>query len=237
MYNLLKVEIYKLEKFIFGYVAIFLIFVAGYIFGDNRIGNRVFEMTDNTDLVFSYVISDTSFVFFISIIMAVFIGKDFSNRTICHEIKLGYGRFQILLSRMVVVCAFAILLHVIYVLSAVFGFSVVRGFDTSVLSIRNALWLLIVLIQLVAVISGVVLLSFWAKRLSEAIVLSTIYSFVCCNVLRNYLMSSKIFTLSCFCFVQSRTTENLVYATISALVTMFIFLTIAIFSFNKAEVK
>lgn len=237
MYNLLKVELYKLKKFIFGYVAVFLIFVAGYIFGDNRIGNRVFEMTDNTDLVFSYVISDTSFVFFISIIMAVFIGKDFSNRTICHEIKLGYSRFQILLSRMVVVCAFATLLHVIYVLSAVFGFSVVRGFDISVLSIRNALWFLIVLIQLVAVISGVVLLSFWAKRLSEAIVLSTIYSFVCCNVLRNYLMSSKIFTLSCFCFVQSRTTENLVYATISALVTMFIFLTIAIFSFNKAEVK
>ncbi|MDE6567765.1 MAG: ABC transporter permease [Lachnospiraceae bacterium] len=236
MYNLLKVELYKLKKFSFGYVAVFLLFVAGYIFGDNRIGNRVFEMADNTDLVFSCVISDTSFVFFISIIMAVFIGKDFSNRTICHEIKLGYSRFQILLSRMVVVCAFAVLLHVIYVLSAVFGFSVVRGFDTSVLCVRNALWLLIVLIQLVAVISGVVLLSFLAKRLSEAIVLSTMYSFICCNILRNF-MSSKIFTLSCFCFVQSSSTENLVYATISALVTMFIFLTIAIFSFNKAEVK
>lgn len=236
MYNLLKVELYKLKKFNFGYVAMIFIFVVGYIFGDNRIGNRVFEMTDNTDLVFSCVISDTSFVFFISIIMALFIGKDFSNRTICHEIKLGYSRFQILLSRLFVVCAFAMLLHVIYVLSAVFGFSVVRGFDTSVLSIRNALWLLIVLIQLVAVISGVVLLSFLAKRLSEAIVLSTMYSFICCNILRNF-MSSKIFTLSCFCFVQSSTTENLVYATISALVTMFIFLTIAIFSFNKAEVK
>lgn len=236
MYNLLKVELYKWKKFRFGYIAMFFMFVVGYIYGDNRIGNRIFEMTDNTDLLFSSIISDTSFVFFISIIMALFIGKDFSNRTICHEIKLGYSRVQILLSRMFVACAFAAMLHVIYVLAAVLGFSVVRGFDTSVLCVRNVFWLLTVLIQLVAVISGVVLLSFLAKRLSEAIALSTMYSFVCCNILRNF-MSSKIFTLSCFCFVQNNSTANLVYAAISALITMFVFLTTAVISFHKAEVK
>ena len=236
MFNLMKVELYKLKKFKFGYIALIFMFVVGYIYGDNRMGNKVFDITDNTAVVFSAIVSDTSFVFFISIVMALFMGKDFSNRTICNEIKLGYSRFHILLSRMIVVCAFAVLLHVIYVMSAVLGFSVVRGFDTSVLRAENVLWLLTVLIQLVAIISGVVLISFMVKKESSAIALSTLYAFTCCNILRNFI-SARIFTVSCFCFVRNNSTENLILATISAFVIMMIFLTAAVFSFNKAEIK
>ena len=142
MINLLKVEFYKLKKLQFGYIAVIFMFVVGYVYGDNRLGNKMFDINDNTNVVFSGIVSDTSFVFFISIIMALFMGKDFSNHTICNEIKLGYNRFQILLSRTITVCVFAVLLHVIYVVSAVLGFSIVRGFDTSVLRVGNVLWLL-----------------------------------------------------------------------------------------------
>lgn len=236
MFNLLKVEFYKLKKFQFGYIAVLFMFVIGYLYGDNRFGNKVFDITDNTSVAFSYAVSDTSFVFLISIVIAFFIGKDFSNRTICNEIKLGYSRFHILISRMIVVCTFAVLLHAIYVISTVFGFSVVRGFDTSVLCKENALWLLTVFIQLMAIISGAVLVSFIAKKVSEAIALSAMYAVICCNILRNFI-SAKIYTLSCFYFVQNNSTENLVFATISAFVTMMIFLTIAAFTFKKAEIK
>lgn len=235
MFNLLKVEFYKLKKFQFGYIAVLFMFVMGYLCGDNRIGNKIFDSTDNTARAFLFV-SDTSLVFLISIVMALFIGRDFSNRTICNEIKMGYSRFHILFSRTIVVCVFAALLHTVYVISIILGFSVVRGFDASVLRIENVLWLLTVLIQLMAVISGVVLFSFIAKKVSEAIVLSTLYTFICCNVLRNFLDAS-FFTRSCFCFVQDNSKGSLAFSTISALVTMIIFLAVAVFTFNKAEIE
>ena len=128
MFNLLKVEFYKLKKFQFGYIAVLFMFVMGYLCGDNRIGNKIFDSTDNTARAFLFV-SDTSLVFLISIVMALFIGRDFSNRTICNEIKMGYSRFHILFSRTIVVCVFAALLHTVYVISIILGFSVVRGFD------------------------------------------------------------------------------------------------------------
>lgn len=237
MFNLLKVELYKLKKFQFWYLAVLLMFMVGYIYGDNRIGNKVFYVTDTTDVAFSYTVGDTSFVFLIAIVAALFIGKDFSNRTICNEIKLGYSRFQILISRMLVVCVFAVLFHASFVISTVLGFSVVRGFDASVLSVGNALRLLTALVQLIAVLSGVVLISFIAKKMSEAIVISATYAFICCNILRNFYWQNRIFRLTCFYFVDDNSTENLVNAIISAVVTMVIFLTIAAVSFNKADIK
>lgn len=236
MFSLLKIEFYKLKRFPFGYIAVIFMFVVGYVYGDNRIGTKIFDIMDNTNVVFSDTVHDTSFVFFISIVLALFMGKDFSNRTICNEIKLGYGRFHILLSRMIVVCAFAALLHVIYIMSAVLGFSMWKEFDASMFCVENVLWLLTVLIQLAGVINGVILISFITRKMSEAIALSAMYAFVCCNILRNY-MRSKMFTLSCFYFVQKNNPENLIFSGISALVTMVVFLTIAAFTFRKAEVK
>ncbi|MDE5966931.1 MAG: ABC transporter permease [Lachnospiraceae bacterium] len=236
MFNLLKVELYKLKKFKFGHIAVLFMLVMGLLYGGYHIGYQLSYLEENTATIFFDVVSDTSFVFVISLVAALFIGKDFSNHTICNEIKLGYNRFHILLSRMIVACAFAVLLHTIYVISTVLGFSVVRGFDTRVLCVENALWLFTVLIQLVAVISGVVMISFLAKKVSGAISVSVMYAFICCNILRNFI-SSKIFTMSCFCFVQDNDIENLLFAAISAFVTMIIFSVIATFTFNKADVK
>lgn len=232
MFNLLKVEFYKLKEFRLGYIAILFMIAVGYIYGDNRIGNKVFEMTDDTTIAFSHVVSDSSFEFIIAIVTALFMGKDFSNRTICNEIKLGHSRFNILFSRTVVVFVFAVLLHVVYIISTIVGFSVVRGFDTSIFSSENALWLLTVLLQLVAVISGVVLISFITKKVSEATVLSALYAVICCNVLRNFVSPT-----ACFYFVQNTNPENMGSAIVSALITVIVFLTIAAVAFNKAEVK
>lgn len=235
MHNLLKVELYKLKKFPLGYIAMLFMFVCGYLYGDNRLAQDAFEVTDNTSAIFSYTVCDTSMVFIISIVSALFLGKDFSNHTICNEIKLGYHRFHVLLSRAVVVCAFSGLLHMIYIAATILGFSVVRGFDASLLCIRNALWLLTVLIQLTAIISGVVFVSFLVKRVSEAIAISTLYVFICCNILRNFT-DTRFFTLSCFCFVRS-SSENFVFVAANAFLTMIIFLAIAMCTFKKAEIK
>lgn len=236
MTNLLRVEFYKLKRFWIGYIVMLFMFGVGYIYGDNRIGNRVFGMTDHTTEAFSATVSDTSFVFLIAIAAALFIGRDFSNRTIGNEIKLGYSRTHILLSRMLGAGAFSILLHVIYIVAALIGFSVVRGFDTSLFSLENFLWLLTVLLQLAAIISGVVLISFLVKKVPEAIALSALYAAVCCNILRNFF-STGIFTLSCFCFARDSDLRTLAATAVSAGITLLVFLSIAVFAFRKAEIK
>ena len=134
MTNLLKVEFYKLKRFWIGYIGMLFMFGVVYIYGDTRIGNR-----DHMSDAFSATVSDTSFVFLIAIIAALFIGRDFSNRTIGNEIKLGYSRTHILLSRMLAAGAFSILLHMVYIVSALIGFCMVIGFDTSLFRLRNLL--------------------------------------------------------------------------------------------------
>lgn len=235
MTNLLKVELYKLKRFKFGYIAMIFLFALGYLYGDSRLAALPFDIVADTDTVFSSSVCDTSFVFMIAIVSALFMGKDFSNHTICNEIKLGYSRFNVLLSRTIVVCVFSVLLHIIYVASVIIGFSFLRGFDDSFLCVENVFWLLTIMIQLSAVICGVVLISFLTRKVSETIAFSALYTVLCCNILRNFL-DTKLFTMSCFCFVQDRA-ENLALAAVIALITMFVFLTVTAFSFRKAEIK
>lgn len=236
MHNLLKVEFYKLKKFYLGCIAMIFILVLGLYYGGYFLGCQKADYVEGMDDLFSWLVSDTSFVFLIALIAALFIGKDFSNHTVCNEIKLGYSRFCTLLSRMIAVSVFAISFHVAYILSTVLGFSVAQGFDLHVFRLQNLLWLLVVLIQLTAVVSGVVLISFVAKKASEAVALSTLYAFLCCNILRNYI-DSKTFQFFCFCFVQENDAEHLVIATISAVLTGGIFLVIAKRIFQKAEIR
>ena len=232
MFNLLKVEFYKLKKFPFGYIVLLLFLGIGIIGG----GYKFPYSFENTADVFAANVCDTSLVFTISLAVAFFMGKDFSGRTIDNEIKLGYSRYKILLSKMIAVCSFAAFIHTVWVAVYVLSFAVVRGFDSSVLCVENALWLITVLIQLSAVISGVILITFTARTVGGAIAISSMYVLICCNILRNYT-DAKIFTMSPFCFVQNNDSGNLAYAAVNALVTMAVFLIIAIFTFNKAEVK
>lgn len=232
MFSLLKVEFYKLKKFPFGYIVLLFFLGIGVIGG----GYKFSYTFENTADVFAANVCDTSLVFTISLAAAFFMGKDFSSRTIDNEIKLGYSRFKILLSKTIAVCTFAAFIHTAWVAVYVLSFAAVRGFDSSVLCAESAFWLITVLIQLSAVISGVILITFTTKTVAGAIAISSMYVLLCCNILRNYT-DAKIFTMSPFCFVQNSDSKNLVFAAVNALVTMAVFLMIAVFTFNKAEVK
>ncbi len=232
MFNLLKVEFYKLKKFPFGYIVLLFFLVIGIIGGGYKFPDNV----ENTEAVFTATVCDTSLVFVISLAAAFFMGKDFSGRTIDNEIKLGYSRFKILLSKMTAVCIFAMFIHTVWVVANVLSFTVVRGFDSSVLCAENAFWLITVLIQLSAIISGVMLITFITRTVAGAIAMSSMYVLICCNILRNYT-DAKIFTLSPFCFAQDNNMENLFFTAIVAFVTLIIFSVTATVIFNRSDVK
>ena len=232
MFNLLKVEFYKLKKFSFGYIVLLFFLVIGIIGGGYKITDD-FECTAD---IFAANVCDTSLVLIISLAAAFFMGKDFSGRTIDNEIKLGFSRFKILISRMIAACIFAALIHTVWIAANVLSFAAVRGFDSSVLCVENAFWLITVLIQLSAVISGVILITFITRTVAGAIAISSMYVLICCNILRNYT-DAKIFTMSPFCFVQDNNMENLFYTAIVAFVTLIIFSAAATVIFNRSDVK
>lgn len=232
MFNLLKVEFYKLKKFTFGYIVLIFFLVIGIIGG----GYMLSDHFDNTAAIFAINVCDTSLVFTISQASAFFMGKDFSNRTIDNEIKLNYSRFEILLSKMIAASTFAAFIHTAWVAANVLSFAAVRGFDSSVLCAENAFWLITVLIQLSAVISGVMLITFITRTVTGAIAISSMYVLICCNILRNYT-DAKIFTMSPFCFAQDNNTENLFFTAIVAIVILIIFSAAATAIFNKVDVK
>lgn len=232
MINLLKVEFYKLKKFPFGYIVLLFFLVIGIIGG----GYKLRDNFENTAAIFVETVCDTSLVFIISLAAAYFMGKDFSSRTIDNEIKLGYSRFKILLSKLIAVCTFAAFMHTVWVAANVLSFVAVRGFDSSVLCTENAFWLITVLIQLSAIISGSLLITFITRTVAGAIAISSMYVLICCNILRNYT-DAKIFTMSPFCFAQDNNTENLFFTAIVAFVTLIIFTVTATVIFNRSDVK
>ncbi|MCH5251252.1 MAG: ABC transporter permease [Lachnospiraceae bacterium] len=232
MFNLLKMEFYKLKRFPFGYVVLLFFLVIGIIGG----GYKLPDYFENTAAVFAETVCDTSLVIIISLAAAFFMGKDFSSRTINNEIKLGYSRFKILLSKMMAVCTFAAFIHAMWVAANVLSFAAVRGFDRSVLCIENALWLITVWIQMSAVISGVVLITFITRTVAGSIAISSMYVLLCCNILRNYTYV-KVFTMSPFCFARDNNMENLFFEAIVAFVTLILFSATATVIFNRSDVK
>ena len=232
MINLLKVEFYKLKRFPFGYIVLLFFLAIGIIGG----GYKLPDHFENTAAIFAETVCDTSLVLIISLAAAFFMGKDFSGRTIDNEIKLGYSRFKILLSKMMAVCTFAAFIHTVWVAANVLSFAAVRGFDGSVLCMENVFWLITVLIQLSAVLSGVVLITFITRTVAGAIAISSMYVLLCCNILRNYT-GAKLFILSPFCFARDNSTENLLYTAIVALVTLIIFSATTAVIFSRSDVK
>lgn len=231
MLNQLKIEFYKLKSFPLMYAAVLLMLVAGLPYGYLK-----FDSVVDTNEVFASVICDTSFMFIISVVSSWFIGADFGNRTVTNEIKLGYSRLSVILSRALVVYLQSAVLHVVFLAATIGGYSVAHGFDVSVFHERNAAWLMTVILQIIAIESGIVMICFAAKKTAGAIAISVIYTFVCCNVLRNFV-SGRIFAFSCFCFAQNRNGAVLIPCAVSALVSAAVFMMIAVFLFQKAELK
>lgn len=231
MISQLKVEFYKLKTFLINYIAVLLMFAAGFPYGYLK-----FRDTLNTNEVFASVICDTSLLFLISVVAAWFISADFGNRTITNELKLGYSRLSVILSRTIVVSVQSVLLHSTYVVATILGFSAAHRFDASVFCGENAVWMTTVMLQLIAIESVIILICFAVKKPAGAVSISVIYTFIFCNILRNFV-SSKIFTLSCFCFAQNPNAVSLASCAVSSLVTATIFITASALIFHSAEVK
>lgn len=231
MRNQLMIEKYKAKRFVIMYLAAAVLSAAGFFLG-------LLKLPENLDTatVFSFSICDTSFMFIVSLVAAWFVGNDFQTRTIHNEIKVGYSRFSVFMARTIATIIIALLLHLTYVFATVFGFSVKYGFDSSIFSLTDFVWLLVVMLQICANICIVMFIVFALKKVASGIAVTVVFSFVSCNILRNFIGES-IFRLTCFSLAQTSDNRTLALSAVLATVVIVISLTATHFVFRKAEIK
>ena len=231
MRNQLMIEKYKAKRFVIMYLAAAVLSAAGFFLG-------LLKLPENLDTatVFSFSICDTSFMFIVLLVAAWFAGNDFQTRTIHNEIKVGYSRFSVFMARTIATVIMAVLLHLTYVFATVLGFSVKYRFDSSILSLTDFIWLLVVMLQICANICIVMFIVFALKKVTSGIAVTVVFSFVSCNILRNFI-GEGIFRLTCFSLAQTSDNRTLALSAVLAVAVIVISLTATHFVFRKAEIK
>lgn len=232
MINQLKVEIFKIKRFLAVYLVLIFLAVIGFLSGYSTFAEDE-TLTSNT--IFSWMAGDTSLMFLYSVISAWFIGIDFSNRTIHNEIKTGFERISIIISREIIVFSTAIIYHITIVGSTIIGFMCKNGFDTDFVNMRNLIWMLVVLLQVITGQNVIVCISFIIKKAVTGVVASLCFSFVAFNVLRNFI-DADWFNYSFLSLAQDGSSRTLLISCIYAVVVYVLVSGVTYKLFSRAQI-
>ena len=232
MCNQLKVSFFKFRHFWLFYVAVICMAGLGFSYGFIKLASLGCSVYD----AFRETNCDTSFLFILSLISAWFVGSDFSNRTIHHEITLGYSRWSVLSVREMPVFVSGVILHYVYVFSAMLGVASITGFSEMVFTLQDLLWCITIALQLIAMQSIITLISFICANAPAAIAVSVSFTIIACNVLRNFL-NETVFNRTVFFLAPNNANETLALASKVAVATLVITITLTYFLFRKREIK
>lgn len=230
MCNQMKVEFSKFRCFGLFYFGILLMIGLGGSYGFVKFPHA--NIYDG----FAATLCDTSFMVIPALITAWFVGNDFSNRTIHNEITTGCSRLSVLFVREVPVFLSGVLLHFTYVAATMTGVGMKNGFSLEGFQIKDLYWCITVMLQLIAMQSIIVLITFISAKAAPAIAVSVCFIFFMCNILRNYL-GVKVYTMSCFCLARDNFYETLLSSGIVTILTIIIIVMITWLVFRKKEIK
>ena len=230
MCNQLKVEFFKFRHFILFYLGLILMAGVG--------GSYGFLKFPNADIYdgFTATLSDVSFMFVTALVSAWFVGNDFSNRTIHNEITTGYSRLSVLFVRELPAFLSAVITHFMYVVSTMIGLGMKKGFSFEGFQIQDLYWCIVVMLQLIAMQSIIVFITFLCAKAAASIAASVCVIFFMCNIARTFV-ETKVYTLSCFSLAGNHSCETLIPTGIAAIVTIVVVVSITWLIFRKREVK
>ena len=233
MRNQLSVSFFKIRHSWFIYFAVVGMASLAVYYGYCKLAGLGFGLYE----AFTDTICDTSLMFLLALVSAWFIGNDFSNRTIHHEITLGYSRLSILVVRELAAYLFAVVLHFTYIITML-GLGIKTGVFTCVFEKQDLFWCLAVSIQLIAMQSMIVFITILCAKATSAIAASVLFMIITCNLLRNFVVDEgAIFTKSVFCLAYNNTSENLSQISLVAVLTWLIVLVLTYVVFRKKDIE
>jgi ABC-2 type transport system permease protein len=239
MYNQLKVELYKLRTSRFFYLSVIGFLTASVMIYFANIIRDSLDITGSRALLSA--ISDTSLLFIMSLFVSYFIGNDFANRTIDNELRIGYSRLSVVLSRVIVALPFAAFLYMFYAAprAILTGFS--NGFGYEMTTQDAFIRIILFMLQVMAVMSFTALIMFCSKKASLGMMISVCFTVITCNIMRSFLDDNPIFKATSFYRIQmnseAMTTQDITFSFVSAVATIFFVVIATYVIFRKTELK
>ena len=92
------------------------------------------------------------------------------------------------------------------------------------------------MLQICANICIVMFIVFALKKVTSGIAVTVVFSFVSCNILRNFIRES-VFRLTCFSLAQTSDSRTLALSAVFAAAVIVISLTATHLIFRKSEIK
>lgn len=238
MHNQLKLEMYKIKRSKIFYLGILAFIALGILIGVKAINLHMVSGKE----IFLDTVSDTSVMFLLSLFICYFIGDDFTNRTIDNEIRVGYSRLSVILARGIVVLPFTVLIYMCYTITTTVCVGIINGFGTEVTIIEMLVRLILFAFQVMAVQSFTIFFIFVCKNATLGMVVSVCFTFVTCNLLRNFMGEENfLFRITSFYRImmnsESLTIQNIIVSFVSAIVTIIIMFFITHMAFRKADLQ
>ena len=186
MINQFRVEFYKLWHFkLFRRVMVFVVLYGVFIWFALKWQlyfwpQYYFHDQSTMGNFFTETMREISYIFLYSMLTAWFVGTDFDNRTIHNEIAVGYSRWSVLFSRILTCWCASILLHVVTSVLYAEIWWAAHGYGLHVpkLGMRDSVWFGVILLQLMAMQSLVVLITILSANAVTALVVSGAFSFL-----------------------------------------------------------
>ena len=239
MLNLFKIERYKMKRFTPYYVSMgFLLFLVVYNLIVGGIKQSYVDAHPNGCMYDGFMdgVSDASFSFLIGMLIAWYVGIDFTNRTLHRVIVTGNKRWMTVISQLIATSVLTIIFHLGLVVETVIQYGSGFGYSFDGFNKKDIAWIGVVCLQLIAMNAFYMLITYICGNVYTALFACVSVAAVGGNVLRNVFRTNLIYEHSFFCFAKSSENSDLIPCAICAIIAIVVFVTATIIFFNKRDV-
>ena len=238
MLNLLRIERRKIVRFIPLYVSMAIIILMWADWFVTGLKAEYIEMYGPFTMHDGFVegIQDCSFAFLYGMLIAWFIGIDFTNRTIHKAIVTGNSRWKIVVAKLISTSIVVMIIHFLSAVLETLVYGKQFGFSFDGFSVKDIAWLGVVVLQLISYNAFYELITIICGNVYIALFASITTAAVAGNVLRNYLDGNFIYEHSFFCLAKSSSADDLIPCAVCAIIMTVIFVAASSCIFKKKDV-
>jgi len=179
--------------------------------------------------------------FILSLFASYIVGKEFTDRTIDNEIRIGYSRLSIILTRFLVVLPLTVVPYLAYSITCSVVVGIMHGigqtFSVGELLVRFLLFSL----QVMSIQSISMFVMFASRKASFGMMINVGVTFVTCNYLRNVAEDNVLFRASSFYRImmnfKTMTMQELLFSFASAILMLVVMVYASFVAFNKADLR
>ena len=238
MLNLLRIERRKIVRFIPLYVSLAIMFLMWIDMLFRGLKTDFVEMYGpfNMHDGFGEGLQDCSFSFLYGMLIAWFIGIDFTNRTIHKAIVTGNSRWKIVVAKLISTSVMIMIFHFISATLETILYGKYFGFSFDGFSAKDLAWIGVIMLQLIAYNAFYELVTIICGNVYIALFASITTAAVLGNVLRNFLGGNFIYEHSFFCLAKSSSAADLIPCAVCAIIAAVLLVLASSFIFKKRDV-